>query len=242
MIAGAAAVEGEEAGVVHDVDGHRCPAAAAFRTGDRIGTFHRSGRRCSRFPCDTLSSPLGTFTTHLQRLVERVRHQCKIRSPEGRQAALDQVRDSSMHRRTAFTTSPGVIGLCSTQAGFRWRRGSRLSVRMMTGRCPLRDRGNLLTNRGAIDVREHEVEDDRIEGVAIEDRQRLDAVSCFQESYPCSVNAIANSRRRLSSTSTRRMVLRAQAPSRLLRADASADAGGRLGAGLDSSHQPWTAA
>jgi hypothetical protein len=37
VIAGAAAVEGEEAGVVHDVDGYRCPAAAAFRTGDRIG-------------------------------------------------------------------------------------------------------------------------------------------------------------------------------------------------------------
>ena len=135
-------------------------------------------------PRDTLSSPLGTFTTHLRRLVERVRHHCKIRSREGRQAASDQVRDSAMQRRTAFTTSPGAIGLRSTQAGLRCRRGSRLSVRMMTGRWPLRDRGNLLTNRSAIDVRENEVEDDRIEGVAIENRQRLDAVSCFHGVIP----------------------------------------------------------
>ena len=46
------------------------------------------------------------------------------------------------------------------------------------------DRGNLLTNRSAIDVRENEVEDHRIEGVAIENRQRLDAVSCFYGVIP----------------------------------------------------------
>jgi hypothetical protein len=46
------------------------------------------------------------------------------------------------------------------------------------------DRGNLLTNRSAIDVRENEVEDHRIEGVAIENRQRLDAVSCFHGVIP----------------------------------------------------------
>jgi len=46
------------------------------------------------------------------------------------------------------------------------------------------DRGNLLTNRSAIDVGEHEIEDHRIEEVAIENRQRLDAVSCFHGVIP----------------------------------------------------------
>ena len=46
------------------------------------------------------------------------------------------------------------------------------------------DRGNLLTNRSAIDVREHKIEDHRIEEVAIENRQRLDAVSCFHGVIP----------------------------------------------------------
>jgi len=47
-----------------------------------------------------------------------------------------------------------------------------------------RVRANLLTNRSAIDVRENEIEDHRIEGVAIENRQRLDAVSCFYGVIP----------------------------------------------------------
>jgi len=45
-------------------------------------------------------------------------------------------------------------------------------------------RGNFLTNRGAIDVREDEVEDDRVEGVSFQNRQRLDAVSCFTGRIP----------------------------------------------------------
>ena len=47
-----------------------------------------------------------------------------------------------------------------------------------------RARGNLLTNRSAIDVRENEIQDHRIEGVAIENRQRLDAVSGFDGVIP----------------------------------------------------------
>jgi hypothetical protein len=47
-----------------------------------------------------------------------------------------------------------------------------------------RVRANLLTNRSAIDVRENEIEDHRIEGVAIENRQRLDAVSGFYGVIP----------------------------------------------------------
>ena len=170
------------------------PPCGCCRISDRRPTSSplRGGPRCSRCllltPCLHLLACSHHISAGQRSTIAACARFVHVKSGDRccpKRLRHHHVREASMHRRTAVTTSPGVTGLCSTHAAFKWGSGSRLSVRMMTGRCPgAGARGNLLTDRGAIDVREDEVEDDGVEGAALENRQRLDAVPCFTGRIP----------------------------------------------------------
>lgn len=134
---------------------------------------------------DTLSSPLGPFTPHLRRPTERVRRLCKICSrPERRR--VPETAEASGLRSRGFDAPPhGGHHFARSHRLVQHACGVQVAERFTTvgddddGKIAAGVGGNLLANRGAVDVREDEVEDDRVEGAAFENRQCLDAVSCF---------------------------------------------------------------
>jgi hypothetical protein len=135
---------------------------------------------------DTLDSPLGPLTPHLQGSTELDGVQCKIRSrtrmkrlrhfpqPEGsRQGHLDTVLDRrhDLARAHRFAQHTGWVQVVEGRVAVGEDDDRQTLVAGVSG--------NLLANRRAVDIGQDNVQDNGIERVAVENRQRLDAVPCF---------------------------------------------------------------